>query len=235
APSRVQVGAEISALVLERRVVEGDFVSPGDVLLVLSAADLQARRDEAGAALDALRTAEAPDAQARLAQARAALAQAEREHARRSALGGRGVIPREDVEQAAQAVVSARAALQQARVAADALSPGGAREAQLLERLAAAEADLGRATLRATVSGQVITRNVEPGEVVRPGDVLLEIARDAPGEVLLPLDEKNLARVQTGQPATIIADAFPGQPFAAVVHHIAPGVDPSRGTVDVRL
>src|SRR5690606_35358550 len=58
---------------------------------------------------------------------------------------------------------------------------------------------------------------------------------DAPGEILLPLDEKNLALLETGQPATCVADAFPGRPFAATVYHIAPGIDPARGTVDVRL
>lgn len=92
-----------------------------------------------------------------------------------------------------------------------------------------------RARIRATVPGVVLVRNVEPGDTVNPGDVLLEIARDAPGEVLLALDEKNLDRLEPGQPATCIADAFPMRPFAATVHHIAPGVDPSRGTVDVRL
>ena len=60
-------------------------------------------------------------------------------------------------------------------------------------------------------------------------------AADAPGEILLPVDEKNIARLRVGQRATCIADAFPGRPFAATVHHIAPGVDPARGTVDVRL
>src|SRR5690606_3874943 len=34
-PSRVLVGAEISGLVLERRVMDGDRVEPGDLLVVL--------------------------------------------------------------------------------------------------------------------------------------------------------------------------------------------------------
>lgn len=234
APSRVQVGPEITGLVLERRVMEGDRVAPGDVLVVLRARDLEARRDQARAALAALRQAERPDAEARLRQARAQLAQAERDYARRRELGQRQLVAPESVEQAAQAVVAARAAAEQARLAVDALA-GGAREAQAREELAAAEAALARAVIRATVAGTVLTRSVEPGDTVRPGNVLLEIAADAPGEVLLPVDEKNIARLRVGQRATCIADAFPGQPFAATVHHIAPGVDPARGTVDVRL
>lgn len=232
--SRVQVGAEIAGLVLERRVMEGDRVVPGDVLVVLRAQDLEARRDEARAALAALREAERPDAEARLRQARADLAQAERDLARRRELGERQLVAREDVELAAQAVVAARAAADQARIAVAALD-GGAREAQARERLAAAEADVARAVIRATVAGTVLVRSVEPGDTVTPGQVLLEIARDAPGEVLLALDEKNLDRLEVGQSATCIADAFPGRPFSATVHHVAPGVDPARGTIDVRL
>lgn len=234
APSRVQVGAEISGLVLERRVMDGDRVEPGDVLVVLRARDLEARRDEARAALETILTAERPDAQARLRQARAELAQAERDLARRRELGERQLVSRESIETANQAVIAARAAAEQAQLAVRALD-GGAREAQARERLQAAEADLARARIRATVPGVVLVRRVEPGDTVNPGDVLLEIARDAPGEVLLALDEKNLDRLETGQPATCIADAFPMRPFAATVHHIAPGVDPARGTVDVRL
>ncbi len=233
-PSRVAVGAEIAGLVRERRVTDGDRVAPGDVLVVLRARDLEARRDEARAALAALREADRPQAQARLRETRAALAQAQRDYTRRRELGAQQLVARENVEQAAQAVVAARAAADQARVAAEALT-GGAREAQLREQLAAAEAALERAVVRATVSGTVLARHVEAGDVVRAGDLLLEIARDAPGEVLVPMDEKHLARVRVGQSATCIADAFPDRPFAATVFHIAPGVDPARGTVDVRL
>lgn len=234
APSRVKVGAEIAGLVLERRVIDGDRVAPGDILVVLRARDLEARRDQARAALAAVRQADRPDAEARLRQARAQLAQAERDHARRQELAQRQLVAREDAEQAAQAVVAARAAAEQARLAVEALA-GGTREAQVREQLAAAEAELARAVIRATVAGTVLTRNVEPGDTVRPGDVLLEIASDAPGEILLPLDEKNLSHLRLGQTATCIADAFPDRPFAATVHHIAPAIDPSRGTVDVRL
>ncbi|WP_374011625.1 efflux RND transporter periplasmic adaptor subunit [Pseudoxanthomonas koreensis] len=233
--SRVQVGAEIAGVVLERRVMEGDRVAAGDLLVVLRARDLEARRDEARAALTALRQAERPDTEERLRQASAQLAQAQREHTRRRELGERQLVARESVEQAAQAVVAARAAAEQARLALSALSAGGALEAQAMQRLDAAQAELDRARIHAPVAGTVLIRAVEPGDTVSPGQVLLEIARDAPGEVLLALDEKNLALLEQGQAATCIADAYPDRPFAAVVHHIAPAIDPARGTVDVRL
>src|SRR5690606_36883159 len=159
----------------------------------------------------------------------------EREAQRRRELGERQLVSRESVEQAAQAVAAARAAAEQARVAAEAVASGGALEVQAIERLRAAEADLERAVIRSTVAGTVLVRQVEPGDTVTPGQVLLEIAADAPGEILLPLDEKNLSLLEVGQAATCVADAFPGRPFPATVYHVAPGIDPARGTVDVRL
>ena len=81
----------------------------------------------------------------------------------------------------------------------------------------------------------MLTRNVEPGDLVQPGRVLLEIARAGDTELLVPVDEKNLALLSLGQKAQVIADAYPDRPFAAVVTFIAPSVDPQRGTVEVRL
>ena len=107
--------------------------------------------------------------------------------------------------------------------------------AQLQQQLAAAEAELERAVIRAPVAGTVLTRKVEPGDGVRPGQVLLEIAADAPGELLLPVDEKLVGRLRVGQPAIGIAEAYPDRPFSAQVYRIAPVVDPARGSVDVRL
>jgi HlyD family secretion protein len=125
--------------------------------------------------------------------------------------------------------------VEQARLTAQTLADGGAREAQARKELGAAEAALARAVIRAPVAGTVLTRHVEPGDTVRPGMVLLEIAADAPDEILLPLDEKLIAAIKPGQTATCIADAFPNRPFQAIVDRIAPVVDPARGSVDVRL
>src|SRR5690606_41983348 len=58
---------------------------------------------------------------------------------------------------------------------------------------------------------------------------------DGPGEGGLARGEKSVGRLEGGQPATCIAAAFPMRPFTATVSHLAPAVDPARGTVDVRL
>lgn len=232
--SRVQVGSEVAGVLIERRVNEGDRVAPGDVLAVLRADDLQANLRQAQAALDTLQQSLRPQAQASLRQAQAQLAQAEREAQRRGELAQRQLVAREDYEQARQAVVSARASATQAQVALAALD-GGAEQAQAQAAVAAARAALDKATLRATVAGTVLTRDVEPGDLVQPGNVLLEIASDGATELRVPVDEKNLQVLQLGQSAQAVADAFPDRPFPATVSYLAPSVDSSRGSIEVRL
>ncbi len=235
AVSRAQVGSEITGVVLERRVKEGDRVAPGDILLVLRSDDLSAKVREAKAALTQLQRSQRPQAQAALQQAQAQLAQASREAQRRRELFGRQLIAREAMEQALQTEIVARAAAEKAALAAAALAVGGSDETVLQERLASAQAMLAKTTIRAEVAGTVLIRNVEPGDLVQPSRTLLEIARDGDTEVLVPLDEKNLSIIKLAQPAVCVADAFPVQPFAARISFIAPSVDPQKGTIDVRL
>ena len=235
AVSRAQVGSPVTGVVLERRVEEGDRVQPGDVLSVLRADDLEAAAAEAGAALAQLRGSARPQAQAALREAEARLQQARREAARRRDLFGRQLIAREALEQALQAETAARSAAEQARLRARELAEGGTAEAAAEARLETARAQLAKTTLRAEVAGTVLTRNAEPGDLVQPGRVLFEIAREGATEIRVPVDERNLRVLEVGQPAMCVADAFPAQPFPATVHFIAPSVDPTRGSVDVRL
>jgi HlyD family secretion protein len=235
AVSRAQVGSEITGVVLERRVKEGDRVKPGDILLMLRSDELSAKVREAEAAVAQLERSARPQAQAALLQAEAQLAQASREAQRRRELSSRQLIAREAMEQAVQAETIARAAAQKARLTAAALASGNSDEAVLVERLASAQAMLAKTIVRSQVTGTVLIRNVEPGDLVQPTRVLLEIARDGDTELLVPLDEKNLAVIKLAQPAVCVADAFPEQPFTAEISFIAPSVDPQKGTVSIRL
>jgi HlyD family secretion protein len=235
AVSRAQVSSPITGVVVERRVREGDMVKPGDVLAILRADDLAAAVREAEAALAQLQQATRPQAQASLREAQSRLAQASREVNRRRDLFQQKMITNESMEQAIQIETAARTAVEQALLANNAVGVGKASETAARARIASAKAQLAKTTIRAEVAGIVLTRNAEPGDLAQPGRVLFEIARAGDTEVLMPLDEKNLGVLAIGQAATCIADAFPNRPFPAKVSFIAPGIDPQRGTVEVRL
>jgi HlyD family secretion protein len=233
--SRVQIGSEILGRVSERAVREGEAVAPGDVLLVLDSTELSERVREARAALAQLETARRPQAEAALADARSHFEQARREHERARSLLERNLVSVQTVEQAAERETAAAVILERARLEVAALAPGGSEETLLLSRLAAAETALNRTVIRSPVAGTVLSRHVEPGDVVQPGKVLLEISRTGERELLVPFDERHLGRLAVGQPARCVTDAYPDQPFDATISLIAPVIDPARGTVDVRL
>lgn len=233
--SLAQVGSEITGVVARRAVREGDAVRAGDLLLALRDDEQQARLREAEAALRQLQDSDRPQAAAALREAQSALNQAERELARRETLQARGLLAVEALEQARQIRIRAREALNRARLEAAALAAGASQEQLLRQRLEAARAALAKTRIHAQHDGIVQTRSVEPGDLVQPGRVLLEIARTDSREILLPLDEKNLAPLALGQHARVIADAYPERALQARVAFIAPAVDPARGTLDVHL
>ncbi|MFW8565241.1 efflux RND transporter periplasmic adaptor subunit [Orrella sp. 11846] len=198
--SRAQIGSSVTGVVVERRVREGDMVQSGDILAVLRADDLEAMLREASSALTALHESTRPQAQAALREAQARLAQASREVERRRVLSKQRAIAHEEMEQALQAEIAARTAAERARLAVYSLEEGRADEAAARVRVASAEAQLAKTVIRAQVAGTVLTRNVEPGDLVQPGRVLFEIARHGGTELLVPVDEKNLEVLALGQP-----------------------------------
>lgn len=233
--SRTQVGSEITGVVLERHVQEGDRVVKGDILLVLKADDIAAQVRQAKSALIELETSTRPQAKVALANAKIQLEQATREVVRRQDLANRSLISAELLEQALQAENLARNTVESARLKVAAAAPGNVEETVLQERLVALEAQLAKTILRAEVAGTVLTRNAEPGDLIQPGRVLFTIALDGRTEIHVPLDERNISLLALDQSAIAIADAYPDNPFAAHINFIAPSINPQSGTVEVKL
>ncbi|MEJ6656293.1 MAG: efflux RND transporter periplasmic adaptor subunit, partial [Pseudomonas sp.] len=233
--SLAQIGSEITGVVKARHVREGDSVKAGDLLLELRDEEQQARLLEAQAALQQLVESERPQAQAALREAQSDLQQATRERERRDTLFQRQLLSAEQREQARQAETSARVRRDRAQLVATAAAAGGSDEQVLQQRLAAARAALEKTQIRAQVDGVVQVRQVEPGDLVQPGTMLLQIARSDSREIIVPLDEKDLGPVAIDQPALVIADAFPLNTLKAKVSFIAPAIDTNRGTIDIHL
>ena len=175
--SLARIGSEITGTVLARHVREGDRVSKDDLLIELNPDELQARLAQAKTLLQQLREVSRPQAQAALTEARDNLRQVSREARRREALAVKGVISAEQVEQAQRIELNAKTALTRAQLAADSLAVDGTEEQLLQQRIVSAEAELAKTRIYAPFAGRVQTRNVEPGDLVQPSKVLLEIAR----------------------------------------------------------
>ena len=248
APARIQVGSVVVGRVTRVPVDKGDRVKPGDLLLQLDDAEAkaalaQARATvaQAAARLEQVEVVSVRVTAEALRQAELRLSQAEVKLTRQRTLAEAGSVSRSDLDDAIQARDLAASQVESTRIQASAAASGADRRSVLaaLEQARGAEqasaARLDNLSIRSPAAGVVTERDVEPGDVVQPGRSLLVVARDGPTQLSVLPDEKNLALLRLGQPATASADAFPDRTFPARVAYIAPAVDLSRGTVEVKL
>ena len=247
--SRVELGATVTGRVVQVAVTEGAAVRQGDVLVRLESAELQAALDQArageqqaAARVSGLRSTGRSSVQAGLAQADSVLLAAQAEWRRTQDLVAQGFLSAARLDEAQRAMAVAQAQQDSARAQRAANNDAGTDVAQAQAQLAlaraatqAAQARLAQATLRAPTDARVLARVVEPGQIVQPGRALLTLALAGPLQLVATVDERYLQQLQPGQAATVRADAYPEQRFAAQVLSIAPLVDAQRGAVEVKF
>ena len=247
--SRVQLTAQAAGRVTQVAVREGHRVRPGDLLAQIDDREARAAAAEARAAaaqargrVEQLREVSAVVTDERVREAEANVAHAAAELARVEALAKAGAAAARDVEDARRTLEVARAARSAARAQQQAAAPQGAdtrvaasalRESEA--RLAAAQVRLAQTRVLASQHGVILNRHVDPGDIVRAGDPLLELAGDGETEIVIEPDERNLAWLRVGQTGKASADAYSDQTFDAQITYIAPAVDRQRGSIEVRL
>jgi HlyD family secretion protein len=246
--SRVFLGSTITGRVREVKVREGAKVKAGDLLVALedfeqraSAAQAEAAAKSAEARLDGQRQLLGPVAAQQLAQARATATTAQRERERSESLFKQGFIGQARLDDARRASDVAEAQLKSAEAQAEANLKGSELEgsvARVAEARAAAElarARLAQTRILAPADALVLERLAEPGQIVQAGTRLIELSIEGPVELIAQIDEKFLGQLATGQKATVVADAFAQQAFAATVKSVAPSIDAQRGSVEVKF
>jgi HlyD family secretion protein len=230
-------------------VREGARVAENEILVELEQRELKAAVAQAQAAVkraqarvNSVQTLALPTAVAAQQQAQANLSLAEREAQRARDLLAKGFVSQSRVDDAERQLEVARSALAGARAQSGAQASGGAEaqqaQSQRVEAEAAlqlAQAKLAQALIRAPAAGIVLERLIEPGDIAQPGRRMMTLALDGAARLIVQVDEKNLPLIKAGAVATAAADAFPNERFEAVVNYISPGIDPARGTVELRL
>ena len=247
--SRVDVGSTLTARVREVLVNEGAPVEVGDVLVRLESEELkaalaqaEANERQAQARLSGLRSTGRLAVQASVTQAESVLVAARAELQRTQDLVSRGFLSQSRLDEARRAVDVAQAQVSAARAQRDANADSGTDVAQAQAQLALASAARRSAQVRlkesdisAPAKGKVLSRSAEPGQIVHPGRALLTLALSGPLQLVAQVDERYLEQLAPGQPAQVLADAYPAQAFQARVLSIAPVVDSQRGAIEVKF
>jgi HlyD family secretion protein len=248
-PAKVEIGTTITARVEKVQVREGARIVADQVLVELecgewaaAAAQARAAVARAKARVSSVQTLALPTAQAGLKQAEANLVQAERDDKRNRDLLAKGFISQARVDESERQLDVARSQLTSAKAQAGAQGASGAeaqqaqsQHAEAVAALDATEAKLAQTRIRAPAAGVVLERLVEPGDIAQPGRRMMSLALDGPVRLIVQVDEKNLPLIRQGAMAMAAADAFPAERFEAVVNYISPGIDATRGSVELRL
>jgi HlyD family secretion protein len=96
-----------------------------------------------------------------------------------------------------------------------------AAEATAAAELDTLDLDADKITVRAPVSGVVLTRLIEPGEVVAAGATVFTIGQLDALRITVYLPEDRYGGISLGEQAQVTVDTFPGDQFVAMVSRIA--------------
>src|SRR5262249_56377065 len=126
--------------------------------------------------------------------------------------------------------------------------PGRERIEAAKDDVEPAEADLVKAkwkldncTVRAPVSGTILTKKAEEGNIVNPiafnvSASLCDMADLTDLEVDLSIQERDIAQVFADQKCRVVPEAYPDRPpYQGVVSRLMPTADRAKGAIPVRV
>jgi RND family efflux transporter MFP subunit len=219
-----KVAPKVPGKVSKSHIREGSQVKEGDVLFEIDPADQRASVATAASQTAAAR-ARAQTARANLAEARGQLERAE-------ALAKEGISPKGTADDLRGRV----AALDEMVKAADAETKAAGSLVNALN------VTLDGFTVRAPISGTIVNKPPEIGEIVGPQPAGIaqdmggvEIADFSSMMVETDVPEQRLAQVKIGGPAEIVLDAYPGKRYRGKAMEVTPRVNRTKATVTVKV
>ncbi len=241
----VSLRARAEGQILSLGVDVGDRVAEGqgigqiddtilDSFLNQAEAELLSRQSEV-----AQGEAEINRSRAQVEQERLNLRQAQVDADRLQDLYEQGAVSRQESELAQTAAETAaqalRTAQEQVRTNEQVVEAAQARVNAQQEVIREAEERLSFAELLAPISGVILERVTEPGDLVQPGDLILRIGDFSEVVVDVQLSDLNLGQVSLGQSVQVNLDAFPDQTLSGQITQISPAADPSSSLVPIEI
>lgn len=235
------VSFKVQGRIVELPVQEGQYVTQGDLLARLDDEDFrqQVSMDEATVhtreaelelALAGSRVQEIKAAKQTVVDAQADLELRRAELRRRQALLPEQGVSRENLETALTQLKRAQATYERAKQTYDQVVEGTRKEEIAVQRanlrlareaLQMSRVKLSYTVLSAPVTGVVLVRQAEMGEVMSPGTPVVTIADVDHLWLRGYINETDLGRVRWGQPATVHTDTYPGKAYQGRVSFIS--------------
>ena len=226
----VDIATKIAGRLAELGPREGDMVEAGVVVARLDADDLRAQLRAAEAQVVQAREA-VEESQAGVRKSRTDVSLAGKTLKCSESLVDKGFISRSKLDTDQTGMEGAMAGMDQAQ---SRVAEAEAALAAAVAKMDSLQATLNDTSLKAPISGRVLYRLAEPGEVLAAGGkalTLLDLS-DMYMTIYLPTDKAG--QVALNSEARILLDALPGQPIPAVVSFVAPKAQFTPREVETR-
>jgi cobalt-zinc-cadmium efflux system membrane fusion protein len=185
-----------------------------------------------GQTLATILSTELADAQAAYLKVVAEVEEHHQHHHRTTELVELGAASREELEQATSMYKTAQATLASAT---ERLLLLGMNEKQVDALRSAQKFPKPLIGVEAPVSGTLVGRAVNTGEVVMQGKEMFRVADLSSVWVIAQIFERDFQTVNISTPAIVTTSAYPARSFAGRVSYIDPRVDPQTRTAQVRI
>lgn len=224
----IQIGTALSGLVTDLRVQPGDYVEKGQPLFVVDTRAIRAQAQQTRAAIGEARAA-IGEARAAIGEARTAEATAERQLELFRNVDDPAAVSRAEV---IRAEGEASAARERRRLAEARLSAAQARLQSAQAQANTAQTEIGRATVRAPIAGEILAVNIRPGEFLSTmgggGAPFIEMGQTRPMHVRIDIDEEQASRLAMGETAIVSPRGAAGRRVEASFVRAEPQVVPKR-------
>lgn len=194
---RVEIKSKASGQIMVLSIERGDYVRKGDLIAKLDQRDERAELEQARANLDI---------------AKAELRQAQLNFDRRDQLFKKGLISEEALGEIELNLAVAKGKLVQARTA-----------------VGRAEERFSESVVRAPIDGTILQKYVEEGQIIASGvsnvgggSPIADIADMTRVHVEAGVDEIDIGKINEGQTARVVAEAYPEIQFKGKIVRIAP-------------
>jgi RND family efflux transporter MFP subunit len=228
-----KVGSKVVGRVKAVHVKEGAKVKAGDLLFELDPTDQKSALSAAQAKVSAA-SARATAAKARAQAARSNVAEVEAQLARQKKLLEGGAVAQSTVDDIALRLGGLQAQVGVAEAdAKTALADAAAAQIDV----SVFQGNLEAMTVVAPIDGTAITKPAAVGDVVNPGQALVELADFSTLLVETDVPEARLGIVKVGAPCEVVLDAAADKRLRGEVAEIGPKLNRSKatGTVKVRI
>ncbi len=260
AKHQVLVSPQVSGRIISLNIEEGRRVVKGEILAEVERTEYQADYDQSRATLmrnkaelseleAGSRPQEIAGALADLQEQEEVVAQLESEFKRMKDAVRSNSVSLTEYEQAQSSYLSAKKRIEKLRQSLSLMKEGPRKERIEMARAAVVQAEanvdkakwrLENCTLRAPITGTILKKNAEEGNLVNPvafsgSTSVCDIADLSDLEIDLNIQERDVSKIYVDQQCEVRSEAFPKRVYKGTVSRLMPIADRAKGSIPVRV